>query len=236
MNTTNALHFDFLLDSERFSSSPLRLRFLVPVLGVLCLLAPLAVWLQESSQVEGVASKKQLLETEIAQLKASHEGVLKEMAEEKDIQAQLKQLGFYRKSKCLVGATLAGLTNCVSSRIQLTRLELLTKTPPPLFSGPQARPANAIELSKLCPTNLTDVVTLRFSGRSIQTGGTPVEVNRFLQALQGNAFASLISPARKPKVTFQEESASFASRQGSAPSQETVSFEITYECLPRRFE
>jgi len=236
MNTTNSLHFDFLVDSERFSSSPLRIRFIVPVLGLLCLLAPLAVWLQESSQVDGIASKKQLLETEIAHLKASHEGVLKEMAEEKEIQAQLKQLGFYRNSKCMIGATLAGLTNCVSSRIQLTRLELLTKTPPPLFSGPQVCPANAMELSKLCPTNLMDVVTLRFSGRSIQTGGNPVEVNRFLQALQGNAFASLISPARKPKVTFQEEASSFASRQGSGDSQEVVSFEITYECLPRRFE
>lgn len=236
MSNTNALHFDFLLDSERVSSSPLRIRFIVPVLGLLCLLAPLAVWLQESSEVDGLSSKKKLLETEIAQLKASHDGVLKEMAEEKEIQAQLKQLGFYRNSKSMVGATLAGLTNCVSSRIQLTKLELLTKTPPPLFSGPQVRPANAMELSKLCPTNLMDVVTLRFSGRSIQTGGNPVEVNRFLQALQGNAFASLIAPAQKPKVTFQEETSSFASRQASGTSHETVSFEITYECLPRRFE
>lgn len=236
MNDNKSLHFDFLLETERVSSSPLRLRFIVPVLGVLCLLGPLAVWLQESSQVDGIASKKQLLETEIAHLKVSHEAVLKEMAEEKEIQAQLQQLGFYRNSKRMVGATLAGLTNCVSSRIQLTKLELLTKVPPPLFSGPQVRPANAMELSKLCPTNLMDAVTLRFSGRSIQTGGNPAEVNRFLQALQGSAFASLISPARKPKVTFQEEAVSSASRQGSGVSQETVSFEITYECLPRRFE
>jgi Tfp pilus assembly protein PilN len=236
MNDKNSLHFDFLLDTERVSSSPLRLRFIVPVLGLLCLLAPLAVWVKESSHMDGIFSKKQLLQTEIANLKASHEGVLKEMAEVKEMKAQLQQLGFYRNSKHMVGETLAGLTNCVSSRLQLTKLELLTQTPAPSFTGPQVRPATAIELAKLCPTNLMDAVTLRLSGRSVQSGGNPVEVNRFLQALQGKAFASLISPARKPKVTFQEEAASFASRQGSGASQEVVSFEITYDCLPRRFE
>ena len=235
MNEKNSLHFDFLLDEERVSSSPLRLKFIAPVLGMVCLLAPIVIWVQESSQMNGAASKKQLLSVEIEHLKPTHDLFLKSSAEEKELTAQLQQLGEYSKSKLAVGAILASLTNCVSSQIQLTRLELQTQTPPP-FSGPQVRPKTALDLLKICPTNGTDGVSLRLTGRAIQSGGNPVEVNRFLNALQGPAFASLVNQAKKPKVSFQEESASFASRSGEGGQQEIVLFEIVYECLPRRFQ
>jgi hypothetical protein len=235
MNEKISLHFDFLLDEERVSSSPLRLRFIAPVLGMMCLLGPLVVWVQEWSQLNGSASNKRLLSVEIEQLKPSHDLFLKSSAEEKELTAQLQQLGFYRKSKVVVGATLASLTNCVSSQIQLTKLELLTQAPPP-FIGPQVRPKTALEVSKLCPTNGVEGVSLRLIGRSVQSGGNPVEVNRFLNALQGPAFASLINQARKPKVSFQEEAVSFSARSGEGNQQEVVLFDILYECLPRRFQ
>jgi hypothetical protein len=235
MTDKNSLHFDFLLDEERVSSSPLRLRFIAPVLGMLCLLAPLVIWVQEWSQTNGIASKKQLLNVEIEQMKPNYDLFLKSSAEEKELTAQLQQLGAYRKSKSAVGATLASLTNCVSIHIQLTRLELLTQTPPP-YSGPQVRPRTALDLTRLCPTNVADAVSLRLAGRSIQSGGNPVEVNRFLNALQGPAFSSLVNQARKPKVSFQEEAVSFSSRSGEGNQQEIVLFEIIYECLPRRFQ
>jgi Tfp pilus assembly protein PilN len=237
MNDKNPLHFDFLLDSERWSSSQLRLCFIVPVLGVVCLLAPLVVWIQESSQINGIASSKQLLDAEIASLNTKHEVVLKARAEEKELTAQLQQLGFYRTSKNAVGATLANLTNCVSSRIQLTELRLLTQTAAPI-SGPQVRPKNVVELAKLCPSNQMEEVTLRLAGRSIQPGDNPnpVEVNRFLQALQAPAFSSLVNQKTRPKVSFQGEAASFSARPEEGSPQEVVSFEIIYECLPRRFQ
>lgn len=235
MTHNQALHFNFLLDEERVSSSPLRLRFILPVLGVLCLLAPLVVWVQESSHLNTVASRKPLLEAEIANLKMQHEAFLKEHAEVRELTAQLQQLDFYRASKNPVGQTLANLTNCVSSRIQLTKLELLTQTAPPL-PGRQVRPKTALDLAKLCPTNQAEAVTLRLYGRSLQTGGNPVEVNRFLQLLQGSAFASLLDTSNKPVVSFREEPAAFGARSGETSQQEVVSFEILYECLPRRFQ
>jgi Tfp pilus assembly protein PilN len=235
MNDINSLHFDFLLDEERFSSSQLRLRFILPVLGVLCLLAPLVVWVQESSQMNGVISKKQIIEAEIASLKTKHVNVLKESAEEKELAAELQQLGFYQKSKNAVGPALANLTNCVSSRIQLTELRLLTQTSVP-FNGPQVRPKNASELAKLCPTNQVEGMSLRLVGRSVQSGGNPVEVNRFLQALQDPVFRVLCNPENKPIVSFREEASSFSARSGEGNQQEIVSFEIVYECLPRRFQ
>lgn len=234
MNDNNTLHFDFLLEQERLSSRPFRMRFIIPVLGLLCLLAPVVVWMEEIALVNGIASKKQLLGVEMANLKTKHAYVLKERAEEKELTAQLQQLEFYRTSKNVVGTTLANLTNCVSSRIQLTELRLRTQTSAP-FNGLQARPQNALELAKLCPTNQIEGVTLRLVGRSVQSGGNPGEVNSFLQALQDPAFASFVNQTNKPKVSFQEETFSVSPQLGEGRQQEVVLFEIVYECLPRRF-
>lgn len=233
MNDNKPLHFDFLLEEERVSSSPLRLRFLLPVLGVLCLLGPLVCWQVESSALGDLAARKQSLEGEITRLKPGHELVLKDRAEEKELAAQLQQLSYYRASKNPLGAALGNLTNCVTSLIQLTELHLKTQMPPPLPSL-QPKPKNALELGKLCPTNLTDQVTLYMKGRSIQQGGKPTEVHRFQQALQDKAFSNLVNQASRPAVKFTQE-VGYAARPGEV-LQDIVLFEITYEALPRRFQ
>jgi hypothetical protein len=231
MNDKNSLHFDFLLDAERVSSSSLRLRFLIPVIGVLCLLIPLVVGQLDSSTLNGITSKKLLLDAEVAKLKNSHELVLKDRAEEKELTAQLQQIGFYQSSKNPVGATLAHLTNCVTSQLQLTELRLTTQMPPPL-AAPQLRPKNVPELAKLCPTNTLDAFVLQMKGRYYQSGVEPLELNRFLLALQGNAFTSLVSQANR-KVDYREES---GRASGESTIRDVYAFDVTYECLPRRFQ
>jgi hypothetical protein len=231
MNENKSLHIDFLLDSERFSPSPLRLRFIIPVIGVLCLLAPLVVWQLDASTFNEIAFQKQSLETEIAKLKSSHELVLKDRAEETDLSAQLQQLGFYERSKNLVGATLAHLTNCVTSSIQLTELRFATQMPPGQ-NGLQPKPKTAAELEKHCPPNMTDAVSLHLCGRYYQSGIAPVELNRFLVALQGNAFTSLVTQVNR-KVDYREDT---PRNRGASARKDVYYFEINYECLPRRFQ
>ncbi len=231
MNDKNSLHFDFLLDSERVSSSSLRLRFLIPVIGVLCLVLPLVVGQLESSTLNGFSAKKQLLDAEVARLKNSHALVLKDRTEEKELAAQLQQLGFYQCSKNPVGVTLAHLTKCVSSQLQLTELRLTTQMPAPL-GAPQPRPKNVLELVKLCPTNTLDAFVLQMKGRYYQSGVEPLELNRFLLALQGNAFTSLVSQVNR-KVDYREEA---GRASGESPTLDVYAFDVTYECLPRRFQ
>lgn len=231
MNEKRSLHFDFLLESERFSPSPLRLRFIIPVVGVLCLLGPLVCWQLDSAALNGIVSKKQSLEAEIAKLKSNHELVLKDRADEKELSAQLQQLGFYQLSRHVVGHVFANLTNCVTSAIQVTELRLTSQTPPGQ-SGPQPRPKTAVELAKLCPTNLMDAVSLQLRGRYYQSGVDPVELNRFLLALQGSAFTSLVTQVNR-KVDYREDP---TRNQGESARMDVYSFEINYECLPRRFQ
>lgn len=230
MNENKSLHFDFLLETERLSPSPLRMRFMIPVVGMLCLLGPLVVWQLDSSAWMGMVAKKQTLEAEIAKLKSSHESVMKNRADEKELSAQLQQLGFYQHSKNPVGQTLASLTNCVSSYIQLTELKIETQMPQPF--APQPRPKTALDLSKLCPTNVMDAVTLHMRGRYYQSGVEPLELNRFLLALQGNAFTSLVTQVNR-KVDYRVDA---SMSPGENSRMDIYAFDINYDCLPRRFQ
>jgi hypothetical protein len=231
MNQNKSLHFDFLLETERLSSSPLRLRFMIPVVGFLCLSASLVVWQVDYSDWNSNVITKKKIEEEIAKLKSSHEAVLKDRAEIKELTGQLEQLKYYQRSKNLVGATLAQLTNCVTSNIQLTELAIASQLPSPQPPG-QPKPKTALDLAKLCPTNIVEAVNLRFKGRYYQSGVTPVELNRFLAQLEGNAFTSLVTQVNR-KVDYQEDT---AKNRGENKEMDIYSFEINYECLPRRFQ
>jgi hypothetical protein len=231
MNQNKSLHFDFLLETERLSSSPLRLRFMIPVVGFLCLSAALIVWQVDYSSWNASVLSKKKTEEEIAKLKSSHEAVLKDRAEIKELSGQLEQLKYYQHSKNLVGATLAYLTNCVTSNIQLTELAIASQMPPPVNTG-QAKPKTPLDLAKLCPTNTLEAVNLRFKGRYYQSGVTPVELNKFLAELKGNAFTSLVTQVNR-QVDYQEDT---AKNRGESKEMDIYSFEINYECLPRRFQ
>lgn len=231
MNPNKSLHFDFLLESERFSSSPLRLRFMIPVVGFLCLASSLVVWQLDSSHSHAITLQKKSLETDIAKLKSSHELVLKDRAEAKELAGQLEQLKYYQHSKNHVGGVLSSLTNCVTRNIQLTELAFSTQMPHPLGAG-QPKPKTPLDIAKLCPTNTLEAVNLRFKGRYYQSGVVPVELNKFLAALSGNAFTSLVTQVNR-QVDYQEDP---SRNRSESKEMDIYTFDINYECLPRRFQ
>lgn len=231
MSPNKSLHFDFLLESERFSSSPLRVRFMIPVVGFLCLAASLVVWQVDSADSNTINLKKKTLEADIAKLKSSHALVLKDRAEAKELAGQLEQLNYYQHSKSRVGGTLSSLTNCVTRNIQLTELIFSTQMPPPVGAG-QPKPKTPLDIAKLCPTNTLEAVNLRFKGRYYQSGVVPVELNNFLAALSGNAFTSLVTQVNR-QVDYQEDP---SKNRSESKEMDVYTFDINYECLPRRFQ
>jgi len=231
MNLNKSLHFDFLLESERLSSSPLRLRFIIPVFGFLCLSSSLVVWQMDYSEGKANTLQKKDLETEISKLKNNHELVLKNRGETKELLGQLEQLKYYQHSKNRVGETLAYLTNCFTSNIQLTELALTTQMPS-LVGAAQPKPKTALDIAKLCPTNMLEAVTLRFKGRYYQSGVVPVELNHFLSALKGNAFTSLVTQVNR-QVDYQEDT---SRNRNESKEMDVYIFDINYQCLPRSFQ
>ena len=211
-----SLHIDLLREEERFGSSPIRLRVMAPLLVLLCVLGIGVWWSLFAFRAHYQSLLKNDLVKSIAELKSAHNQVLLLRAQEKELAASLKQLTMYKNARVTFGETFGKLAACVPANVQLTEL----RVPPPLI--PVVSPLNPSSV----PTNKFDRVTLRFAGRAGSSGA----VDALLLALRKPAFTNLIASAEIPKGAFRQDLIR------SPNSQETLLFEITCECIPRRFE
>jgi Tfp pilus assembly protein PilN len=212
------LHLDLLKDEERFSSSPIRLRVMLPLIAMLATLCCLLWWGLCSLRTHNQADLKERLEKSIREEKTAHAVVLDLRLQEKETSSVIRHLQLYEHARLRFGASLLQLSEHIPANIQLTELRLSPSQP--LFD-PQ-RPA-------LGPTNTFEQVTLRLAGR---TGGdhASASVNTLLASLLTPAFTNIIETADIPKGAFRQE----AGR--GADDRDTLVFEIRCSCRPRRFE
>ena len=206
------LHLDLLKEEERFSSRPIRLRVILPLFAsflALCLLVWYALlWTRAHSQVKLENELKLAIES----LTPVHASVLETRAREQECRAIANQLSLYTNSLIRFGKTLSLLASHVPANIQLTELRIFPPSP--------ADPVH----SSAAPTNVIEQVFLRISGR---TGGEhpSEEVNKLLAELRTPVFTNLFHSAAIPKGAFRQDG-----------NRETLLFEITCECQPRRFQ
>ena len=225
---SSTLHLDLLTDEEHLSPSPVRLRVMVPMLAVLAVLCIAVWWSLFAFLLHGANLQKAALQTNLAGLKPAHSEVLRLRAEEKECDAALRQLGFYRNARIRFGETFAQLAEHVPATLQLTEVRVTppppTPPPPPPSDDPKAK-----VLPVLGPTNVLEDVTLRLAGRA--GGERPSEsINTLLGALRSPAFTNLIRSAETPKGAFRQDTSKGPSNR------DTLLFEITCGCVPRRFE
>lgn len=213
----NPLHLDLLKDEERLSASPIRLRVMLPVFSLLAALGVAVWWSVLVARAHTLAVQKTGLENKLSALKPAHSALLALRAEEQDTAATLKQLTFYKSARVVFGETFAKLADHVPEKVQFTELRI--PPPPPLPPPDPKKPL-------LGPTNPVERVTLRLAGR---TSG-PEPVNALLQTLRTPAFTNLIRSAEIPKGAFRQDIAR------NPANRETLLFELTCECAPRRFE
>ena len=79
------LHLNLLKDDERFSSSPIRIRVMLPVFALLTALGIAVWWSVLSARVHALALQKAAAEANLAELKPGHNALLALRAEEQDI-------------------------------------------------------------------------------------------------------------------------------------------------------
>jgi len=220
---SESLHLNLITDEERFSSSPVRLRVMVPILAVLTVLGLAVWWLLFAFRLYATTTQKAALSANIAGLATAHKEVMGLRAQEKEYSAQLRQLSFYRNSRIRFGGTFALLAERVPETLQIT--ELCVPPPPPLPPSP----VDPTKKPALGPTNLFETVALRLAGRA--SGQRPTEaVNTLLEALRTPAFTNLILSAEIPKGAFRQDTGK------DSAAREALLFEITCGCAPRRFE
>ena len=123
MRATN-LHLNLLRPEEKTSSSPVRLRVMLPILSLL-LCAACAIWwgvlFMQGLLLNGKVTS---VRADLEGKKTAHAAILAKMADMRERQAQLDQLYAYKKGCHKYGGLLAKLAEVVPEEVQLTALTI----------------------------------------------------------------------------------------------------------------
>ena len=226
------LHLNLLRDGERQSSSPIRVRVMLPIFAVLACLGCLVWWGILAGQLILANTKVSKLQDDLKAKKAEHSGILKQMGDARELQAELDQLKMYANGRRTYGGLFKELANVVPEGVQLLSLEIPEPSaqqllPPGAKPGPKVKPL-------LGPTNPVERVALRIIGRTPRE--TPVE--QFMKSLAEPAFTNFLVIAKDvPADQISPHVHSF--HQDASPDERglrLLSFDIEYRCAERRFE
>ncbi len=227
------LHLNLLHASERKSSSPVRLRVMLPVFAALACVGCLVWWGILAGQLMLVRAQSNTLRQDLAAKKAEHGGILSQKADERNLQAELGQLKMYENGRRTYGGLFDRLAGVMPEGMQLMALEIpeppvQNLLPPGAKPGPKVKPL-------LGPTNTVEDVTLRITGRA--ENEKPVEA--MMEALSSPTFADSLIAAQKEKdadVGAFRQVRSWTDTSSDGYNQDSLAFEIKYRCVERRFK
>ena len=229
--SAKAIHVNLLRENEVLSSSPVRLRVMIPVAMMLAAAGMALWWVIVYGAVLLNVSSISTIESDIAAKKTGHQMILSQMNEALELEAELEQLGYYRASRRTWGDTLAHLAEIVPLKVQLTKLAI---PPPP----PQdlSRPKGSKLPPLWGPDPKPEKVTMVLAGRT--TKETPVI--SMMESLESDVFTNALVICRDPGATEQSPRVkSFrqdaATGSDSKQRQRMLSFEIEYTARERSF-
>lgn len=226
-----AIHVNLLRENEVLSSSPVRVRVMLPVAMMLAAAGMVLWWVIVYGAVLLNTTSIASLENDIAAKKAEHLKILDQMNEANELETELEQLSYYRASRRPWGETFAHLAEIVPLKVQLTRIAI-PPPPPQNLANPKSP-----KLPPLWgPDTTPEKVTLILAGRT--TKETPVI--SMMESLESDVFTNALvicrdprEPEQSPRVkSFKQDSASSAA---SKTKQRMLSFEIEYTARERSF-
>ena len=223
------LHLNLLRPDEKASSSPVRLRVMLPILSLL-FCAACAIWwgvlFMQGLILNGkVASARADLESK----KTAHAAILAQMTDMRERQSQLDQLDAYKRGCHKYGGLLAKLAEVIPEEVQLTALTI-PEPPPQMLSDPK----NPKRPPLLGPTNTIESVHFRVSGRTAATAS----VTSLMEAIESDAFGKWIV-VDKNKNAAARKKKRIHIRQESRVGEDGVrmlAFDVEFRCKGRRFE
>ena len=118
------LHLNLLHASERQSSSPVRLRVMLPIFALLACLGCLVWWGVLAGQLMIAKAQNDSIQQDIAAKKAVHGGILQQMASEREMRAELDQLTMYAHGRRTYGDLFRRFAESVPEGVQLLALEI----------------------------------------------------------------------------------------------------------------
>ena len=228
---TKTCHLNLLMDSERVSSSPVRLRVMLPTAAILVSLSMAIWWLILTGQNILAKSQMSNIREDIERHQAENAKAIADAETADELSSQLEQLeGYGASCGAKWGETLASLAEVMPLKVQLTKLEIPAPPPQTLtFTTIQKGKKRTMKLWG--PTNKTESVKLVLSGR------TPKDspVFSLMESIEGDAFTNAVTISKNPRNlspkvrSFRQD----APQRGEATRM--LVFELEYTAKERRF-
>ena len=214
---SSSLHLNLLKDTERLSSSPVRLRVMLPVGALFACIGVSLWWAILFTQLLMVRTEAQSVDEDIkAKSKAHNEAITKQNLV-REMRQQLEQLTFYKNGVRAIGNPLAKLAEIMPLKIQMTELSFQsTPLDPPPKPGQKVIP--------FAPLTNVETQRLVIAGRT--TKDTPVMA--LMESLEAPDFERLVTKEKRVK-SFRQDAT--ADKNGHR----LLSFEVEYTMPERRF-
>lgn len=212
---TSSFHLNLLRTNEVLSSSPVRLRIMLPVGALLACAGLLVWWGILFTQIFIAKTQAHSIEEDLAAKNSAHAEAIQKRDLARELKLQLEQLEYYRSGVRSIGAPLAKFAEIVPLRVQLKEMSITPPRPqvllPPGAKVPLFGPTENVETQKLVIAGLT-------------TKETPVV--SLMESLE-SGFETLVTSERKIN-SFKQDNAEMDGRK-------LLSFEVEYTMPARRF-
>jgi len=224
------IHLNLLRPEEMASSSPVRMRVMMPLLSLLLCAACLVWWGIILMQGMILGGKVRSVRRDLESRKTAHAAILAQMADMRERQAQLDQLDAYKNGCLKYGGLLAKLADVIPEEVQLTALAIPEPPPQMLYD-----PKNPMRPPLPGPTNTVEDVQLRISGRTAATAS----MTALMEAVESDAFSEwiLVDDAgnnavarKKRRINIRQE------LHAGDDGVRMLAFEMEFRCKGRRFE
>ena len=211
----SSVHLNLLKPSEVLSSSPVRLRIMLPVGALLACAGLLVWWGVLFTQLLLVKTSIAAIEEDLAVKHKAHAKAIEKRDLARELKLQLEQLEYYKAGVRHIAEPLARFAEIVPLRVQLKEMSISALPAqnllPPGAKVPLFGPTDNVETQRLVIAGLT-------------TKETPVI--SLTESLE-SGFETLVTGKRKIN-SFKQDSA-------EAEGRKLLSFEIEYTMPERRF-
>ena len=215
--TSANLHLNLLKETERLSSSPVRLRVMLPVIAIFACIGLTLWWAILFTQLLMVRTESQSIDENLKAKAKAHAEAITRQNLVRETRQQLEQLTFYKNGVRAIGKPLAKLAEIMPLKIQMTELSFQS---PPL--DPPPKPGQKVQ--PFAPLTNVETQRLVIAGRT--TKETPVVA--LMESLDTPEFEQLTTKEKRVK-SFRQDAT--AGKNGHR----LLSFEVEYTMPERRF-
>ena len=212
-----SVHLNLLKSTEKLSSSPVRLRVMLPVVALFACLGMALWWAILFTQILMIRTEAQTIDEDVKAKSSAHAEAISRQDQVREMRQQLEQLTYYRNGMRTIGQPLAKLAEAMPLKVQLTELSF---APPP----PDPRPKPGQKVSPFAPMTNVETQRLVIAGRT--TRETPVVA--LMESLESTNFVTLITREKRVKSFRQDANAEKGKRR-------LLTFEVEYTMPERRF-